>query len=158
MNKEGALLAARILTELKEISTLVYRIEQGWIKAKKREDDFYLDSVALNLHGFYSGLERIFDKIAASVDGSVPEGANWHRELLNQMSMEITGIRPAVISLDLKEKLEEYRGFRHVVRNVYTYHLSPQKIKPLVDKVQEVFNKSEKELSAFANFLQSDFS
>ena len=158
MNKEGALLAARILTELKEISTLVYRIEQGWIKAKKREDDFYLDSVALNLHGFYSGLERIFEKIAVSVDGSVPEGANWHQELLNQMSMEITGIRPAVISLDLKEKLEEYCGFRHVVRNVYTYHLSPQKIKPLVDKVQDVFNKSEKELSAFAKFLQSDFS
>ena len=158
MNKEGAVLAARILTELKEISILVGRIEQGWRKAKKRGDDFYLDSVALNLHGFYSGLERIFEKIATSVDGSVPEGANWHQELLNQMSMEITGIRPAVISLDLKEKLEEYRGFRHVVRNVYTYHLSPQKIKPLVDKVQEVFNKSEKELSAFAKFLQSDFS
>jgi hypothetical protein len=29
MNKEGAVLAARILTELKEISKLVYRIEQG---------------------------------------------------------------------------------------------------------------------------------
>ena len=36
MNKEGAVLAARILTELKEISKLVYRIEQGWKKAKKR--------------------------------------------------------------------------------------------------------------------------
>ena len=35
MNKEGALLAARILTELKEISTLVGRIEQGWKKAEK---------------------------------------------------------------------------------------------------------------------------
>jgi len=157
MNKEGAVLAARILTELKEISTLVGRIEQGWEKAKKRGDDFYLDSVALNLHGFYSGLERIFEKIAASVDGSVPEGANWHQELLNQMSLEITGIRPAVISLDLKDKLEEYRGFRHVVRNVYTYHLSPEKIKPLVDKVQDIFKKSEKELSTFAKFLQSDF-
>ena len=43
MNKEGAVLAARILTELKEISKLVYRIEQGWKKAKKRKDDFYLD-------------------------------------------------------------------------------------------------------------------
>jgi hypothetical protein len=156
MNKEGAVLAARILTELKEISKLVYRIEQAWKKAKKREDDFYLDSVALNLHGFYSGLERIFEKIAASVDGSVPEGANWHKELLNQMSMEITGIRPAVISSDLKQKLEEYRGFRHVVRNVYTYHLSPEKIEPLVDTVQEVIANSEKELSAFSKFLQSD--
>ena len=155
MNKEGAVLAARILTELKEISKLVGRIENGWKKAKKREDDFYLDSVALNLHGFYSGLERIFEKIAASVDGSVPAGANWHKELLDQMSMEITGIRPAVISSDLKHKLDEYRGFRHVVRNVYTYHLSPEKIKPLVDNVQEVIANSEKELSAFAKFLQS---
>jgi|GEM_PF-3579641 len=49
MNKEGAVLAARILTELKEISKLAYRIEQGWKTAKKRKDDFYLDSVALNL-------------------------------------------------------------------------------------------------------------
>ena len=122
----------------------------------KRKDDFYLDSVALNLHGFYSGLERIFEKIAASVDGSIPEGANWHQELLHQLSMEIDGIRPAVISSDLKEKLEEYRGFRHVVRNVYTYHLSPEKMEPLVDKIQDVFRESEKELSAFAKFLQSD--
>ena len=115
-----------------------------------------MDSVALNLHGFYSGLERIFEKIAASVDGSIPEGANWHQELLHQMSMEIDGIRPAVISSEVKENLEEYRGFRHVVRNVYTYYLNPEKIKPLVDKVQDVFRKSEKELSAFAKFLQSD--
>lgn len=156
MNKEGAVLAARILTELKEISKLVSRIEQAWKKAKKKEDDFYLDSVALNLHGFYSGLERIFEKIAASVDGSVPAGANWHKELLNQMSMDIAGIRPAVISSALKQKLDEYRGFRHVVRNVYTYYLSPEKIEPLVDNVQEVFTNSEKELSTFAKFLQCE--
>ena len=64
----------------------------------------------------------------------------------------------ALLAARILTELEEYRGFRHVVRNVYTYHLNPQKIKPLVDKVQEVFNKSEKELSAFAKFLQSDFS
>ena len=61
MNKEGALLAARILTELKEILKLADRIEQGWKTAKKKKDDFYVDSVALNLHGYYSGLERIFE-------------------------------------------------------------------------------------------------
>lgn len=36
MNKEGAVLAARILTELEEISKLVFRIEEAWKKAKKR--------------------------------------------------------------------------------------------------------------------------
>ena len=62
----------------------------------------------------------------------------------------------AVLAARILTELNEYRGFRHVVRNVYTYHLSPEKIKPLVDKIQDVFKKSEKELSAFAKFLQSD--
>lgn len=28
------------------------------------DQDIYLDSVALNLHGFYSGLERLFELVA----------------------------------------------------------------------------------------------
>jgi hypothetical protein len=34
--------------------------------------------------------------------------------LLDQMILEIDGIRPAVLSIDLKEELEDYRGLRHV--------------------------------------------
>jgi len=96
MNKEGILLGARIIAELHELSQLASRAEQGWERAKKKNDDYYLDGVALNVHGFYSGLELIFEKIASAIDGSVPTGANWHRELLDQMSLEISGIRPAV--------------------------------------------------------------
>ena len=154
MNKKGAVLAGRIQAELKEFSILVERIELGMQKAKTQSDDFYLDSVALNLHGFYSGVERLFEKIACSIDGSMPEGANWHQELLNHMSIEVPGVRPAVISTELKEKLEEYRGFRHVVRNVYTYHLDSAKVKPLVKNIGRVRKKLEKELSAFAKFIR----
>ena len=154
MNKRGAVLAGRIQAELREFTILVERIELGMEKAKTQSDDFYLDSVALNLHGFYSGVERLFKKIAGTIDGTMPEGANWHQELLTQMSIEVPGVRPAVISLELKEKLEEYRGFRHVVRNVYTYHLDPEKVKPLVKPIIRVRKKLEKELSAFARFIQ----
>ena len=106
MNKRGAVLAARINAELREFDILVQRIELGMEKAKTQADDFYLDSVALNLHGFYSGVERLFEKIAGTVDGYLPEGANWHQELLNQMCVEVPGIRPAIVSIELKEKLE----------------------------------------------------
>lgn len=155
MSKPGAMLAARILSELKELSTLVERIQEGWERSKLKNDDYYLDGVALNLHGFYSGLERIFEKTASLIDGNVPTGANWHQELLNQMGIEVPGIRPAVISSELKDALEDYRGFRHVVRNVYTYHLNPEKMEPLVAKLRKVFERSDAELSAFARFLQS---
>lgn len=72
MNKAGALLAARIISELKELSVLAKRAEQGLKKAKEKNDDYYLDSVALNLHSLYSGLERIFERIATAIDSSLP--------------------------------------------------------------------------------------
>jgi len=151
----GTVLAARMLAELGELSVLVQRAELGWKKAQASHDDYFLDGVALNLHGFYSGLERIFEKVAVTVDGSVPGGANWHQELLNQMSIEIPGERPALISVTLREDLEVYRGFRHIVRNVYTYQLRPEKMEPLVEKLSQVFATAEREIAAFARFLQS---
>ncbi|MEX1352793.1 MAG: hypothetical protein AB1Z31_34290 [Desulfobacterales bacterium] len=76
MNKKGAVLAGRIQAELRELKVLVERIELGMQKAKTQSDDIYLDSVALNLHGFYSGVERLFKKIAGTIDATLPEGAN----------------------------------------------------------------------------------
>ncbi len=154
MSRPGAILAARIRIDLPELAFLVERARQGWNKAKTLNDDYYLDGVALNLHGFYSGLEKIFEKIAATVDGSVPNAANWHQELLSQMSMEIPEVRPAVISQELRDMLEDYRGFRHVVRNVYTHLLNPEKIELLITKIEPVLEKLTAEINAFATFLQ----
>jgi hypothetical protein len=58
----------------------------------------YLDSVALNLHGFYAGLERLFEMIVGVVDGQMPRGENWHQILLEQVATETPSVRPAVIS------------------------------------------------------------
>jgi hypothetical protein len=154
MNPQAAILSARIDTELSELKLVVERTLQAWDKAVKQDDDFYLDSVALNLHAFYSGLERIFEKLAAIIDGAVPTAANWHQELLTQMQTEIPSLRPAIISYDLKEALEEYRGFRHVVRNVYTYHLKPEKLKLLVNNLEYTFGMASEELTSFGNFLK----
>jgi hypothetical protein len=154
MSRPGAILAARIRIDLPELAFLVERARHGWEKAKTLNDDYYLDGVALNLHGFYSGLEKIFEKIAATVDGSVPSAANWHQELLSQMSMEIPEVRPAVISQELRDMLEDYRGFRHVVRNVYTHLINPEKIELLIIRIEPVREKLTAELNAFAAFLQ----
>jgi len=155
MSKIGAVLSGRIRDELSELVRVVDRAEQGWKKAKSQHDDYYLDSVALNLHGFYSGLEHIFEKIASLVDESIPAGSNWHQELVRQMSIEVSGVRPAVISTELRIALEEYRGFRHIVRNVYTYQLNPEKLKQLISMLRETLSRAERELLTFAKFLES---
>lgn len=111
-------LANRIRLELAELEHVLARINEGWQRAHPSGDDYYLDSVALNLHGFYSGLERVFTLIAETIDGSLPQGENWHLLLLQQMTEEKPRVRPAVISEEVGKRLNEYRGFRHVVRNV----------------------------------------
>jgi hypothetical protein len=147
-------LARRIRTELDEIERVQRRIETGWERARQSGDDHYLDGVALNLHGFYSGLERIFELVATRVDGTLLTGENWHQSLLQQMTTEIPGVRPAVISEATYTQLDEYRGFRHVVRNVYTFRFEPAKIQKLVDDVSPLFTQVQAELLAFAEFLE----
>ncbi len=148
-------LSHRLQTELKEMDGILERIEVGWRRAQDTGDDLYLDSVALNLHDFYAGLERVFSLIAATIDGGLPNGANWHQMLLSQMAEELPGVRPAVISAQTKSMLEIYLGFRHVVRNVYAYKFNPGKMRPLVEELPTVFACLQEELIAFARFLES---
>jgi hypothetical protein len=154
MNTKLAHVANRIRLELAELEEVVRRVEEGWKRAEGSGDDYYLDGVALNLHGLYSGLERIFEVIALNVDGRKPEGENWHQELLRQMSTEILEMRPAVISESCYEALNEYRGFRHVVRNIYTYIFDRVKMRKLVEKTPGLFSQVRAELLAFADFLE----
>ena len=154
MNAKLAHVANRIRSELAELEEVVRRVEEGWKRAERSGDDYYLDGVALNLHGLYSGLERMFEVIALNVDGRKPEGENWHQELLRQMSTEILEMRPAVISEFSYEALNEYRGFRHVVRNIYTYIFDRVKMRKLVEKAPGLFNQVRDELLAFADFLE----
>lgn len=76
MNERLLRLANRIRDELGELARVLERAQEGWRRAYQWSDDLYLDGVALNLHGLYAGLERLFELIAATVDGTVPQGAN----------------------------------------------------------------------------------
>ncbi len=59
MAGKGAVLASRILNEVSSLGLVVARVENAWKKAAANNDEFYFDSVALNIHSFYSGLERV---------------------------------------------------------------------------------------------------
>jgi hypothetical protein len=79
----------------------------------------------------------------------------WHLLLLEQMTKDVPGIRPAVISTETGTRLDEYRRFRHVVRNyVYTHRFDLTKLGKLVNSAPELFARTKAELLAFAAFLE----
>ncbi len=155
MSGDALAVASRIQVELTELESVVERTERQFSKAESSGDEDYLDGVALNLHSFYAGIERIFEVIAREIDNSMPTGPEWHRNLLTQMSAEISGTRPAVIGHSTRNCLDEYRGFRHLVRNIYTFNLRPSRVEELVTELRQCYAALAVDIKAFCQFLNS---
>ena len=154
MNPEYAALIGRIEQTILDIERVVNRAEYLLDKAKKTGDDGYWDGIALNLHGFYAGVERIFEDIARTIDQSIPTGATGHQDLLLQMTAKVNSLRPPVINVETRYCLDEYRGFRHIVRNVYTFHLHPARLQELTTELCECTRNIKRDLNTFTHFLQ----
>jgi hypothetical protein len=99
---EQLALASRIREYLVELEKVVNRAILLSTKAVNSGDDGYWDGVALNLHSFYSGAERIFEDIARTIDGNIPSGPDWHIGILVQMAAEVSELRPPVISANVR--------------------------------------------------------
>ena len=148
-------LVERIRGEVPDLERAVQRALRAWSQAQRVSGErAYLDSVALNLHGFYSGLERLFELIARHVDCALPASETWHRDLLQQMARDLARVRPAVISQVNALSLDEFRRFRHLVRNVYTMNLVPDKMAGLMSALPGLWFRLHAELLAFADFLK----
>lgn len=147
--------AVRIRQEFVALAEVTDRALGAWAGGTGEAHDYHVDATALNLHGFYAGLERLFVIVAERVDESLPAGANWHQDLLQQVSAELPGVRPAVITRPLADDLERFRGFRHVVRNVYAYVLDPRRIGELMDALPATFAAARSQLADFADALEA---
>jgi len=107
------------------------------------------------LHDFYTCVERIFREIATGIDGEIPDGESWHSDLLEQMALELPGVRKPVLSITTKEELHEFLRFRHVFRNVYGFELNWEKILTLMEKYAAIYTDVESSFRRFLAFIST---
>jgi hypothetical protein len=142
-------LAAEIASELESLSLL----EEQSAGAPHGDDTFSLRARGSILHDFYSGIERVFVRIAEELNGGVPQGEQWHRQLVKDMSMEIPQVRPAVIDHELARSLGDFRRFRHVFRNVYGFALEDQRMRPLEERLPAVLAAFRRQVGEFLAWI-----
>lgn len=106
------------------------------------------------LQDFYTFFENIARTVASRTDKSMPAGDDWHREILNQMTLPVPGVRPAVFSRNSGSLLEPYRGFRHVFRNAYGFQLDGRRIAELVQSLPAVVSSVERDLDEFVRQMR----
>ncbi len=148
-----AVLIGQLQQFMDDLTQVVERSQRLLQKYKATQDEDYVGTLALNLHGFYTGIERCLEEIARQLDETVPSGTDWHRRLLWQMSAELPNLRPPVIQAATRQAIDEYRAFRHVLRNIYSFDLQSDRVANLTEKLADSFAAFRHDIEAFCNFL-----
>lgn len=110
------------------------------------------DAAALRLQSFYTGIERCFVQIVRVLNGGPPDGADWHRRLLERMAV-ITETRPALLDAATVKGLAELLRFRHVVRHLYAYELEPDQVLRLLLRAIDLWPAVERQFEVFEAWL-----
>jgi len=154
----------RLISELKanlediENTILVQVLDDLENVKASRDKPYYqsmVNSLGKNLHDFYDAIQvLIFERIADETGEGRPRAEQYHKVLLKNMSLEIEGIRPPVISKTTYRKLEEYLRFRHLFRHTYGYRLEESRFIHLAEAAKEVFSKFRKDIVRFCQRLE----
>ena len=113
---------------------------------------FFEELTAKKLAEVYSGIERIFERIANEIDKQLSKGERWHTDLLTQMA-ERHPERPPVISEGTQQRLSQLLRFRHKVNNIYGDELIYEKAEEHAKPIRELFTTVSEDLDRFINFL-----
>jgi hypothetical protein len=147
------ILARRVAQEIDVELRSIERLADELQSAPTGDDTFALRARASILHDFYTGVERVFVRLAEEINGGVPRGEHWHRQLLTDMAIAIPEVRPAVISGELADELAEFLRFRHVFRNVYGFVLQADRLGALQAKLPGVLESFLREVRGFMTWL-----
>lgn len=154
--------------EARRLRTLVARLWRDWTVAERIHDrlgraigriaddgadEVTVGATALYLQNVYTAIEELMQRIAAEVDGSTPSGADWHRELIDQMLTEIPGVRPPVIDDELGRDLDLLRRFRHVVRHAYAEPYDWREMQDAVAAERRVVDRFPQAISRIESLL-----
>ena len=109
--------------------------------------------IASTIEKTYTGAENILRRIAAELDGYVPSGDAWHKDLIDQMAMTIDE-RDAVLSDATAQAMHDMRMFRHRERNSYGFMLNEYRVLDLADEISSTIFSLKSDIAVFQQKMQ----
>lgn len=149
-----------IAIEMEELKRTVHVINKRYkeIKSGKVDAQVYIESIALNLHAFYSGIEEGLKSIADLTGEGLPGGQDWHAKLLRLMARPLNRVRPAVLSKKTFESIAEFKSFRHVARVKYPFMLDGDLVLNLCRKVNKAHKDFIADIAKFTLYVKKELS
>lgn len=146
-------LVAQLRNDVATLDRLAARLDPVDPKPPWEDDAHVLFFVAVTLEHYYTGFETVAERVVRAFEGMPLAGADWHKELLETVSLDLPGIRPALVGPGTLEGLRELLGFRHVLRHAYAVSLRPTRLAELVDVLNSLHPRLREDLDRFIDAL-----
>ncbi len=121
--------------------------------AAPEPDRVILGYVAVTLHQHYTALETAFERIARALEDTLPKGADAHLALLRDMTLELPGMRPAVLRESTADALRPLLRFRHFVRHSYGSPWDAQRLTEVLRDAERAWPQVHRDVNAFVAFI-----
>lgn len=138
-----------------EVKAQLANIRQVYVQLEDRagqmqpETPALIESTAYQLHNLYSAVEDLFKIIAGAFENSVTDLSQWHTELLRRMTLDVPGVRPALLSQESADLLNELRAFRHFFRHAYGQSLDLVRVEQNIRIARQVEPVLARDVSRF---------
>ena len=146
-------LKTRLEDELSEIERTIDTLNRLLAQADTIPEIALIPAAAGYIEDFYSGCERLAERVAVTLDDGLPEGRNWHDQLLRQMAEPGGQGRPPLWERSLLLDLDAYRRFRHRARHLYSVNLHGQRVLELAQQAPNVYEKVKQAVNQFSEWL-----
>ena len=132
-------LRERVEAELEQIERVLAEFPQNRLYA----DLSVLELAGLStlLHNFYNGIEAILKHVVQDRGLAIPDGPAWHRDLVN------LAVSNGLIAPSTAEALKPYLAFRHFFVHAYAMDIQAERLEPLSEEVQDVFDMFKKDMA-----------
>lgn len=104
------------------------------------------------LENYYTCIETVFVRISQFFENNLPPD-RWHRELLERMTLDVSGTRPRVISDKTFNDLLELMRFRHFKRYYFGTAYDWERLDELLVRIKRSHPLLREDLQEFRQIL-----
>ena len=138
------------LSVLARIENYIVDFQQQKLIKKSGLDEAMIVTQALT--NYYTCIETLFVRISKFFENNLDK-EQWHRSLLEKMTLEIEDVRPKVICVSVYHGLLELLKFRHFSRYYFELDYDWDKLKFLLKKFNDIHIQVKTDLFEFDCFL-----
>ena len=87
---------------------------------------------------FFNIVEQMALRVAKAFENNIDDDKGWHSELIRRMTLDFSGIRPALFSREVAGLLQHLRGFRHIFAHAYDLEFDPRQLELQLEYARNV--------------------